>query len=310
MTNDEISLKDLCLLSLRMVYRHRYVFLGALVCATLLAGHFALLSPKTYKRELLLRSHLLNQGEAQMLLEAFQEGLAYQDPENAPNTWGEHLKELSLGAATGHDENPGSQVFRLTVRTTDKDLASPLMDSALSYLNSVPFVKKRLLAQKDRLMGLLDKVEVEISELEQMKGRQTRTAAVQGQTTLQLYNPAAINTELIHLFERKVNLQESLRLQAGVELISSRKSPILVEDNRSWKKALLLALGLTVFFSITAVFLIELCSFALRNRTSITGANSLRSRQSHTSSGPTEENWTATAPGGWMPRRIRHQKVG
>jgi hypothetical protein len=159
-----------------------------------------------------------------------------------------------LKATSPSKEQTVENIIEITIDMYSPTLTRKLTDGIVKFINQNPYINQRVFLRKQSLTHLKDEIQAKIADIEVL--RNTVVRQIREDRHKQVgFNPIGLDTEIITLRQRLVDIDNELRLLKGFEI---SMEPIVPKKPVKPRKVFNIA-----FAGITALFLGVLISLLL-----------------------------------------------
>jgi hypothetical protein len=134
------------------------------------------------------------------------------------------VKKLNFLSLESLNKSPGEEMrdterFMITVEVTDQSVIPELQKGLINFLENNEFVKIRVEQNKYFHRQMLAGIEKEIKDLEDFKESISNGSFFQTTRGNVMFDPTTVNSKILELSERKIQLENGLALSNSVQVI-------------------------------------------------------------------------------------------
>jgi len=228
-TTDEIDLLGLLAKGV-LIVKSNFVFIIAsfLICTALGLVYYQF-SPKIYESKMLISSDILTESYSKSLTDNLSKLIKEKNfqslseklsvpADQAPNIEGIEIKS-AIEKAVDLAENLKNYLV-VEVRTKDNTIWPQLQNGIIGYLQNNEFVKIRVEHRKKYYNQTIEKINLELADLEILKKKIADGYLAQSsKESLVLFDPTTVNSKILELNKEKINLQNSLETVNSVQVV-------------------------------------------------------------------------------------------
>ncbi|MDF2953362.1 MAG: Exopolysaccharide export protein/domain GumC/Wzc1 [Thermodesulfobacterium sp.] len=247
---DEINLYDLW----KVIVKRKKLIIGLFVIAILASAIISLLMPKIYRGEAVLKLPT-KEPQASELINIIGKIDTKEDIKRIfPNT--AHLiTDVKLKEIKVSRNQVSKDKFLLIIEAKDKNILTHAFTEFITYLNNLPFIKRSVEEERQRLLIQLEEIDKLIAKL--TKNIKTYKKLFEtGKITLVGFNPIELEKSILDLKVRKIAIKQALNRLKGVEML---EEPRISENPVKPKIMLNIAIAgiSSLFVGIFLAFFIE-----------------------------------------------------
>ncbi len=227
--SDEVDLLLVVRNSVRYIKSYWNLFLLSVILGTLGGWAAYHLLPPTYKVNMIADSRILSSMEVMSIVESWQELIKKKEwhalaqrlnvSDEVANQVGLLEADLVNQKMVGAD--PDQDPFVITAYVRDNRVLDALQAGIIHYLENNKYVKDRVAVRKQNLDSLRREVNVQIADLNSLKGSLRRLVENGGNgSNAFLTDPASVNAMIVNLYEKKLGIDESLRFIEDIQMIA------------------------------------------------------------------------------------------
>jgi hypothetical protein len=224
---DEVDLLEVLLKSINVFRTNFWTIVIFFLVGCLLGFTYYSLSPPFYENKLIISSSILTESYGKKFIEntrnfirenntkalAAQLSLTEAEAKKIRIIRIENLSELQADILKENER------FLITVQVTDQEILPKLQQGLINYFENNEFVKVRVQQSKNYLRQMIAKMEEEIKDLEELKARIHSGDFFQSTRGNVSFDPTSVNSKILEIMEKKINLQNSLELSNSVQVI-------------------------------------------------------------------------------------------
>lgn len=228
-SKDEVDLLELLLKSINIFRSNFWTIVIFFLIGCLLGFTYYSISPPLYENKLIISSSILTESYGKKFIEntqnlirennskalADQLGLAQDESRKIRIIKIENLSEIQTEALKENER------FLITVLVSDQQILPKLQQGLINYFENNEFVKVRVQQNKNYLKQMIEKIQEEIRDLEELKVRIQSGDFFQSARGNVSFDPTTVNSKILELTEKKINLQNSFELSNSVQVIES-----------------------------------------------------------------------------------------
>lgn len=279
--SDEIDLSLLALRIVRALQRNFKLFVGIVLLGTLLGVLYYRSVTPVYNTSMVATSRVLTFNQMENLIKVLNnlaaEGnytlLAKKMNVSLPVAKSiSQVKTVVVEEEVKHitDTDDKTLAFRrnlalannvseIVLSTTNNQQLDSIQAGLLFYLESNPFVEKRKTIQKQNLERMQSQLLQEVIKLDSLRlsvNKLISQASANNSTTI-ITEPSSINTDLVELYEKEMDVRTELALIDNVQVIQGF-TPFERPSGPGLLKVLAIALGASLLLGFVLIALLEL----------------------------------------------------
>lgn len=225
--HDEIDLMELFLKGVLLVRSYFWMIVIFFMLGVGLGFGYYTLTKRQYESKMIISSNILTTSYAKILFDNANSHLTDGDYEVLAKDLGLSAEDARQIASlqienltkTEGNELKESERYLITATVFEQAILPALQKGIVDYLEHNEFVRIRVEQQKNTLTQMLGAVEKELSDMQQFKdeiysGR--FFAKVKGNI---MFDPTTVNTKLLELTQRRIDIKNALELINSVQLI-------------------------------------------------------------------------------------------
>ncbi|MBA4054551.1 MAG: hypothetical protein C0490_07560, partial [Marivirga sp.] len=224
--NDEVDLFELLLKGINLFRANFWLIAAFFLIGSAMGVTYFFSSPKIYENNLIISSGILTESYCKILFdnankyieEGNKSAIAKQFgvSESTAKKINSFSIETLVTTETAAKEN---ERFLITVEVSDQEMLPELEKGIVNYLENNAFVKVRVEQNKLSISQTLSEIDAEIKDLEEFKVRIFNGDFFQSIKGNVMFDPTSVNSKILELKERKINLQNVLQLANSVQVI-------------------------------------------------------------------------------------------
>ena len=220
---------DLGILFLRIfeLLKRNLIIIIIFSCVGPIVGylHFKLKTP-VFKSSMILENQMLNLPSSSglvILLDELIRDSNYQQVSKNLNISVEqsmHLKRIVVENIYDEEIEDEIKTFKISIDVTDTQIIDDLQNGLIDYLESNPFVKKRIELKKETINAQISFIKNEMKEIEKYKSEILRGELLKDKSNnLLVFDPMSVYQQAIDLFNRELGLKKDLQLVENFHVI-------------------------------------------------------------------------------------------
>jgi uncharacterized protein involved in exopolysaccharide biosynthesis len=226
--NDEIDLLELFAKIIFLIRKNAKIILFAFIAGTLLGIGYYQFVPKVYETKMILLSDILTSSYSERITETLNRLIS----ENNRKILSQRLKmseqeamlivkiEIESVKQEKTKDEKENEIFIVTVKVLDKNILPKLQENIIVYLRNNEFVEIRVEQRRKYALGIIKKIDEQLSALEQLKSRITKGELIQGgKENLVLFDPTTVHSKIVELNKERTSLQNSLETINSIQLV-------------------------------------------------------------------------------------------
>lgn len=261
--SDEIDFIELIANAILAIKKNMILIIAAAVIGAVLGWAYYQLSPKIFESNVLILTESYSKSLIDNANELIQENNALTLSEKLNLTLEQAssivaIQILSAVEKPSEIPKPGETpkdiklYLTINVKMIDNSSWTQVQNGLVYYFQNNEFVKTRTEQEKKYIIQVIDQIDAELVDLEKLKARISEQDLAH-LTSLVLFDPSTVNTKILDLNIKKIDLQNSLEKVTGVQLVegftvfNKPSSPKLSPSLASGA-----ALGLSIAFVLIA----------------------------------------------------------
>jgi LPS O-antigen subunit length determinant protein (WzzB/FepE family) len=227
--SDEIDLLELLLKGVLVIRRNFAMIIIFFLAGTALGLIYNQISPNVYSSKMLINSDILTESYSKQLMNTLNTLIKERDTQILSEKLGMDQKKVSkinsvlIESALVRTENiaeNSKNYLTVEVLIGDNSILPQLQDALINYLRSNEFVKIRVEQKRKYTNQVIEKIDLELIDLEKLKVKITEGGLAQStKDNIVLFDPTTINSKILELNKEKINLQNSLETINSIQLI-------------------------------------------------------------------------------------------
>jgi len=226
--NDEIDLIELFAKIIYLVKKNAKVILLAFVTGTLLGlGYYQFVS-NVYESKMILLSDILTSSYSERITESLDRLIKEHNTiilserlkmskQDAAQIVKIEIESVKQDKAKDEKEN---EIFIVTVKVLNKNILPKLQENIITYLRNNEFVKIRVEQRKIFTLAIIQKIDEQLSALEQLKSKFAKGELIQGgKDNLVLFDPTTIHSKIVDLTKERTSLHNNLETINSIQLV-------------------------------------------------------------------------------------------
>jgi hypothetical protein len=223
----EIDLLDLLLKSVTIIRDNFSLIVIFFVLGTALGATYFLTTKKQYESKMIISSNILTTSYAKILFDNVNGHLKDADyallakdlninPEDVHEIAKLQIENLSKSDG---DQLKDTERYLITARVYDQRILPALQKGLIDFLEHNEFVRIRVEQQKNSLTQMKAAVEKELDDMQQFKVEIASGKFFSGTRGNVMFDPTTVNTKILELTQKRIDIQNSLQLINSVQLI-------------------------------------------------------------------------------------------
>lgn len=258
--DDEIDLKDLLKKIIRTLERGTKTILISVVLGAILGMGYFFKGKETFESSMVLSSNILVLANIQALFTPLELLLEEENYEVLAQKLG--IEEEAVNSLVAlevesvfenEDDNEArTSYFEITATVTNNAVLPEIQQGIVNYLKNNDYIQKRVTIKTQRLDALIEKVNIELQEIDSLKNRLESGAILNsGGSNVVLMEPTNIYQQALLMEEKKQSYKEQLAFVESIQLIKEF-TPFANPSSPSWILCLVVGLagGLIIGFAI------------------------------------------------------------
>ena len=199
------------------------------ILGTLLGLAYYQFVPKSYESKMLISSDILTESYSKALVDNLNKLIKEANTNSLsgelrllPDQASKIVKITVKSALEKPAESPESSKTYLAVEVISKDntIWPQIQKGILDYFQYNEFVKVRVEQRKKYISQVIEKINLELADLEKLKNKIAEDGLVQSnKQSLVLFDPTSINSKILDLNKEKINLQNSLETVNSIQVV-------------------------------------------------------------------------------------------
>src|SRR5258706_3715763 len=227
-TSDEIDLLEFLARIILLIKKNTKIIVLALVTGTVLGLFYYQFVHKVYESKMILLSDILTSSYSERITESLDRLIS----ESNTKILSERLKmseqdakqigkiEIESVKQDKTKDEKENAIFIVTVKVINKDVLPRLQENIIEYLRNNEFVKIRVEQRKKYTIEIIEKIDEQLSSLDQLKSRITKGEFGQvGKESLVLFDPTSVHSKILELNRERTSLQNSLETINSIQLV-------------------------------------------------------------------------------------------
>jgi uncharacterized protein involved in exopolysaccharide biosynthesis len=228
-SGDEVDLLQLFAKAVLAVRANIILFVVTFILGTLIGLAYYQFVPKVYQSKMLISSDILTESYSKALVDNLNKLIK----EENSNSLSEELRllpdqaskivEINIKSAL---EKPGESpentktYLAVEVMSEDNSIWPQVQNGIVDYFQYNEFVKIRVEQRKKYMNQVIDKINLELADLEKLKNKISEDVLIQSnKQNLVLFDPTTVNSKILDLNKEKINLQNSLETVNSVQVV-------------------------------------------------------------------------------------------
>lgn len=224
-THDEIDLVDLFIKGVNIIRNNLLLVISFFVLGILggLAKFYT--SHKIFENRMIISSAILTESYGRVLIDKVNRHLGERNIQSVSrdlkisDETAKGISRLNVEDIAETEGNKENDKFIIKVETYSQDNLQELQTGLVYYFENNEFVKVRVEQNKKYLKQVLSKIDQEISDMEDFKGRLFKGDFFQSNRGNVMFDPTVVNSKILELTKEKINLQNAMELSSSVQVI-------------------------------------------------------------------------------------------
>lgn len=228
-TSDEIDLFELFAKGVLIIKRNTILLTTTFFIGTLIGWAYYQISPKQYESKMLISSDILTESYSKSLVENLNKLVMENNGQLLSEKTGLNPDQASLitrieikSAIEKSDATPeNTKIYlNITVKAKDNSVWPQIQTALTNYFQNNEFVKIRVDQRKKYNNQMIEKINLELVDLENLKKKIAEGSFNQSNKEgLYLFDPTTVNSKIIELNKEKITLQNSLETVNSIQVV-------------------------------------------------------------------------------------------
>ena len=219
----EIDLSFIILKGLTLLKKYLFlIIISVLLCAGISLARFYTKVP-VYQSSMLISTGIVKSPIAASLLEEVQELIGEQNVSEISKRLdlgkaANKIKKIEVEKVEGKADNGQVDIVKIIVKTTETKILSALEKSLVQYLESNPYVQKRVSFKKEQIKNEIVFLNQELDDVSALKSNIFKNSS-EGNISKSSFDLEDIYRQSKELFERKLQLTHDLKTIENFQVI-------------------------------------------------------------------------------------------
>jgi len=225
---DEIDLLELLAKAVWTIRNNLVIITIAFLLGSLLGLTYFQISPNVYQSKMFISSDILTESYAKSIIDNLVKLIREENTNslskklNLALDQSSKIADIKILSAVEKPEGAetGRTYFHIEVKTIDNSIWPQLQEALIAHLQNNEFVKIRVEQKKSYSKQVIEKINLELQDLEKLKTKIAEGGMTQSsKESLFLFDPTTVNSKILELNKERINLQNSLETVNSVQLI-------------------------------------------------------------------------------------------
>ena len=234
----------------------------AFLMGCLLGGIYFLITPKIYESKLLISSDILTESYSKSLIDNVDKLIIERNILSLSKKLSlseDHASKIGKIEIKSALEKPGDtpetskMYLAIEAKVRDNSFWPQLENGIVNYLQNNEFVKIRVEQRKRYINQVIEKINLELVDLEKLKTRIAEGSLTKSsKENLILFDPTTVNSKILELNKEIINLQNSLEIVNSIQVIEGFT---VFNNPTSPKLTIAFSIGVFLGFFFVAIFI-------------------------------------------------------